>query len=304
VALQPALLDLAPSAVPITKPPFGTGPAVAPPQPALDFREGKPSLRLRANSQILTRTTGRLGIFDYSLNPYVGCGFGCSYCYASFFQPDPERFETWGKWVDAKTGAVETILRTRNLKGKRIYMSSATDPYQPVEARLGLTRRILEALSNPERQPRLVVQTRGPLVTRDIDLLTRFEHVRVNVSITTDSEDVRMAFEPACASIQRRLEAVARLHDAGIKTAVCIAPMLPIEDPAAFARRIKQTGSDHVGFGWFHFSDRPFAASTRPEAVRMLDAWGWNEDSYRRTQTELKSRLARLESSGEAWLPV
>lgn len=273
-----------------------------PPEVA-DPQDAPAKLRLLERSQVLTRTSGRLAVFHYSLNPYVGCGFACSYCYASFFQPDPERFRTWGKWVDAKIHAAETLLRARDLKGKRVYMSSATDPYQPVEARLGLTRRILEVLSSPERQPRLVVQTRGPLVTRDIDLLSRFEHVRVNVSVTTDSESVRKSYEPACASIDRRLEAVARLHDAGIRTAVCIAPMLPIENPERFARMVRESGADAVGFGWFHYSERPFAASTRTEALELSKAMGWNESGYRRTRAELERQLGKL-ADPSAWTPV
>ncbi len=255
---------------------------------------GRAGVRFLERSQVLTRPTGRLAAFDYSLNPYVGCGFGCSYCYASFFQPDPERFETWGKWVDVKRNAAEAVRSARNLKGKRVMMSSATDPYQPIESVIELTREILEALSEPDRQPRLYVQTRSPLVTRDLDILRRFEDVRVNMSVTTDSERVRKAFEPACASIERRLQAVAEVRRAGIPANVWVSPMLPIENPARFARRILETGASGVSTSWFHFSDRPFASSTRPEAVRLLEEWKWNEAEHRKAAAELRRHLGGL----------
>ena len=123
---------------------------------------------------------------------HFGCGFACTYCFASFFQPEQERFDSWGQWIDIKSNAAELLKKKRDLKGARIFMSSATDPYQPLEMRTGLTRSLVEIMADPLRQPRLVVQTRSPLVTRDLDLLKQFKHVRVNMSITTDDEDVRI----------------------------------------------------------------------------------------------------------------
>ena len=82
-----------------------------------------------------------------------------------------------------------------------------TDPYQPVERTLELTRDLLRELAD-HHQPRLVVQTRSPLVTRDLDLLVRFEHVQVNVTVTTDDDEVRRAFEPSCPNNRVRLKAV------------------------------------------------------------------------------------------------
>ena len=101
--------------------------------------------------------------------------------------------------MTVKENALALLERKRRstLLGKTIYMSSVTDPYQPIEKRLGLTRELLRILAE-RYQPRLVIQTRSPLVTRDVDLLRRFEHVQVNMTITTDSEEVRRAFEPTC----------------------------------------------------------------------------------------------------------
>ena len=159
--------------------------------------------------QILTPGAGYLSAYDYSLNPYVGCAFGCSYCYAAFFAP-VDKQASWGDWVRVKQNAVLRLTRMRRpLVGKTVYMSSATDPYQPIERRLELTRSLLPILAN--KGARLVVQTRSPLVVRDIDLLQLFDQVCVNFSVTTDSEDIRRVFEPRNPPIADRFEAATRV---------------------------------------------------------------------------------------------
>ena len=78
---------------------------------------------------ILTKATGFIGGFDYTLNPYSGCAFGCSYCYAAFFPRDPELRDNWGHWVKVKQNALGKLQRMRTpLAGKQVYMSSVTDP--------------------------------------------------------------------------------------------------------------------------------------------------------------------------------
>ncbi|HEY3781373.1 MAG TPA: radical SAM protein [Fimbriimonadaceae bacterium] len=248
--------------------------------------------------QILTKAGGSLRWFDYSLNPYIGCGFGCSYCFASFFQPDEERFNSWGKWIEVKDNAVELLKRHRHLKDAKIFMSSATDPYQPLEAKVGLTRRLVEVMSDPLRQPRLVVQTRGPLVTRDIDLLKRFRNVRVNMSITTGTDAIRRRFEPSCASIERRLEAIKEVKMAGLKTSVCICPMLPVEDPEAFALRLKAVNADHYVAAFFHSTDRAFAANTRENAWLLSKEYGWDKDAFKATVARMQKVLPQLNNTG------
>jgi|SRR5579862_3604219 len=253
---------------------------------------GATAIGLRPGSKVLSVAKGMIaGAFDYSLNPYIGCGFACSYCYAANFVADEKRKLDWGKWVDIKTDAAQQIARA-DLRGKRVFMSSATDPYQPLEQRVRLTRRILEVLV--PKQPNLSVQTRSPLVTRDIDLLSRLEQVRVNMSITTDSDEVRKAFEPSCASIDRRFEALEQVSAAGIHVNVCISPMLPIENPRRFADRILSLKPARVYAGFFHTSGRQFAAATRPEAFEVMKRLGWTREGYLRTLRELCGYLPML----------
>ena len=169
---------------------------------------------------ILTAASGFIRRYRYTLNPYSGCRFACEYCYARAFAPTPEKRETWGEWVSAKQNAAALIAKAcrdgKLLSGDAVYMSSATDPYQPAEARLGVTRAILEAMLAAGVQPRLTVQTRSPIAARDIDLFQRFEHIRVNFTITTDSERVRLRYEPSAPAIHAGLRAARSLVEAGV----------------------------------------------------------------------------------------
>ncbi len=249
----------------------------------------------RTRSQVLSKGGVQYLGCDYSLNPYVGCGFGCSYCYAAFFVADEQKREDWGRWVDVKLDAERQIANT-DLKGKKILMSTATDAYQPLEAKVGLTRRLVELLSDPKRQPKLRVQTRSPLVTRDIDLFKRFESVRVNMSITTDSDEIRKRFEPSCASIERRFEGIAQIAQAGIPIGISICPTLPIIDPEAFGKRIANLNPKVVFTGIFHQAKRDFQASTRKPALDLAKEYGWNEMEYSKTIAILRTHLPGLRS--------
>lgn len=262
---------------------------------------GGASVRSIETTNLLTPGNGRTAAFDFTLNPYRGCSFACSYCYAAFFVAEDELRENWGQWVEVKIRAIEA-LRHRNLDGRTIYMSSATDPYQPLEAKIELTREIVELLAGAGA--RLVVQTRSPLVARDIDLFSQFKHVKVNMSITSDDDEVRQRFEPACASIGRRIEAVARLKDAGIKTSVCISPMLPMKDPEGFGRRMAKLGVDHLTTSWFHMNDRSFAAGTRDPALALLEETGWTYEQYCRARELVKRGFGRKSTSDQAFGPV
>ena len=272
----------------------------APTLPEIPSKFGNVEVRQNQRSRGLHAGVGSLAGYDYVLNAYRGCAFGCSYCYAAFFVPDLDQRGTWGNWIEVKTGVLDEVEAAWQLRGKRLYMSSATDPYQPIERQLGLTRSILELLADPVRQPMLTIQTRGPLVTRDIDLLKQLEHVRVSMSITTDSEQIRKQFEPGCASIPRRLEAVRELVAAGIRTRVCVSPMLPIENPEAFAETLMATGVDQVVTSPFHATARDYSANTREGALKIAAAVGWKRENYLETVTRLRKCLPILMSWEDA----
>jgi DNA repair photolyase len=268
--------------------------------PAVPKRIGAAQVVVTDSRHLLNAGKGRTSDYDFTLNPYRGCTFGCAYCFAAFFVPDDARREAWGSWVEAKTEAV-AALRRRDLGNKRIFMSTATDPYQPIEAKLRLTRSILEELLR--QQARVMVQTRSPFVAADIDLLRRFRHLRVNVSVTTDSDAVRRKFEPHCASIERRLETLRELKANGIRIGLCLSPMLPMEDPERFGRMLRELDPHHATTAWFHFSQRAFASSTREKAIRLLEESGWTRADFDRCVAAVRREFPALTTFGEGFRP-
>lgn len=171
--------------------------------------------------------------FEASINPYRGCENGCPYCYA---RPTHEflglsaglDFETK---IFVKEKAPELLrakLMLRSWKPTPLALSGVTDPYQPIERRLKLTRRVLDVLAE-FRNPVIVI-TKNHLVTRDVDLLAALaEHdaVCVYLSVTTLDATLARTMEPRTSSPERRLEAIATLARAGIPTGVLVAPIVP-----------------------------------------------------------------------------
>jgi DNA repair photolyase len=261
-------------------------------------------MELIESRSIFSPATGfiRRGGFDWTCNPYLGCTFGCNYCYAAFLPQNRRPVREWGRWLTAKRNAAELARRqAHKVAGQSVYMSSVTDPYQSAERSLMLTRGILEALV--PHQPRLVVQTRGPLVIRDIDLLMQFESLRVNLSIPTDSERVRRQFEPKAPSLERRWEAARELRAAGVPVGVCVTPTLPIEDVDAFARRLADFRPDVLVCQDFHDAEGKFGADTGEGARRLLADIGWGPGDYRRFVERLRQDLTLFEAEAGFFPP-
>jgi DNA repair photolyase len=253
---------------------------------------------------IFSAATGfiRRGGFDWTCNPYLGCSFGCIYCYAMFLPQNRRPREDWGKWLQAKVNAVEVARKQApKVAGQAVYLSSVTDPYVPAERSLCLTRGILEAMA--PYQPRLLVQTRGPLVVRDIDVLKQFRSVRVNMSIPTDSEAVRQAFEPKAPPLERRWQALAEVKASGLPVGVCVTPMLPLENVEAFVERLAAFRPDVLVTQHFHDSGGGFGADTGEAARRLLAERRWTEDDYRRCVERLRRHLHVYEAEGGFFPP-
>ncbi|TDL75844.1 radical SAM protein [Rhodococcus qingshengii] len=187
------------------------------------------------SKNILTEAKGYLDVgFTHSLNPYSGCAFSCTYCYVREMPIQKFKETPWGEWLNIKTNAAvnyrKEILKLRKKNNPvNIFMSSATDPYQPIEREANITRRILEEMiENPPDF--LQIQTRGPLITRDIDLIVKLKEkckVLVSITIETDREDIKKIFAPNAPGIKLRLKALKEVHDAGIMTQASISPVLP-----------------------------------------------------------------------------
>lgn len=166
-------------------------------------------------------------IYPYVLNPYTGCQHGCSYCYARFMKRVTGHKEPWGEFVDVKINAAD-LLRAEIKKKKkrgRVWVSGVCDPYQPLEAKYRLTRQCLEILA--QNHWPVIIQTRSPLVLRDMDIIKDAQDFEVGFSVTTADDRIRKLFEPGAPPIRDRIQALDDLHKAGIRTYAMIAPVLP-----------------------------------------------------------------------------
>jgi DNA repair photolyase len=171
--------------------------------------------------------------FNWTLNPYRGCEHGCIYCYA---RPDHERlgmscgldFETKIVAKPEAPAMLERALAKASWQGEPIVMAGVTDPYQPIERKLRITRGCLEVMARCKQPVSFVTKNR--LVTRDLDLLRELAAhrvVRVAVSITTLDAALAGEMEPRAASPQHRLETVRLLTEAGVPAMVMVAPIVP-----------------------------------------------------------------------------
>jgi DNA repair photolyase len=238
----------------------------------------------RRTKRALTPTGGYLIGFSHSLQPYVGCEFSCHYCYVrelAVQRANPYQLP-WSEWISPKTDVPDRLRREAErgaTRSARIFCSSATDPYVPLERRLGLTRGCLEVL---EAHPPalLVVQTRSPFVVRDAALLARLPSAIASLSITTDDDRVRRLLEPNAPSIARRIETLARLRAAGVRTQAAVSPLLP-GDPERLARRLEPV-ADRVVIDDFFRGDGAGGRRSR-RALERLRAAGfasWAEPGY------------------------
>lgn len=220
------------------------------PLPVLDQRErGTRFIEWEVRSVLNTPATTRMGY--WSINPYVGCEFGCSYCYArethryaleradsrtdgkADGRPDAlPAFEAFEKEILVKAGIGDVLARTLDptkLKGSSLVIGTATDPYQPAERKFRVTRQILERLK-AYRGLCIGIITKSPLVTRDIDVLQQLSQVHevsVNISLATASASLARRLERRSPIPSARLRALKTLVQGGIHAGLLVAPILP-----------------------------------------------------------------------------
>ena len=134
--------------------------------------------------------------------------------------------ESWGDFVDVKINAPDLLTEEIEKKKKgTVWMSGVCDPYQPLEAKYKLSRKCLDIFVKNDWP--VVVQTRSPLVLRDMDIFIKSKIIEVGLSITTSNDEIRKVFEPSAPSIMERLRTIETLHQNGIQAYVMIAPILP-----------------------------------------------------------------------------
>jgi DNA repair photolyase len=195
--------------------------------------------------------------FDQSINPYRGCAHGCVFCYArpshAYLGMSPGiDFETKLIYKPDAANLLREELSKPGYQCKFIMLGSNTDPYQPVEKQLRVTRSILEVLAET-RHP-VAITTRSSLLLRDLDLLAPMAAqglVNIVYSITTFDPELKRHLEPRSASAAARLHAIRALRDAGVPVAVLAAPMIPAVNDAeleTILERAAQAGATHAGY--------------------------------------------------------
>ena len=239
---------------------------------------------------VLNRVTGMP--FHWSINPYRGCSHACVFCYArrTHWFMDEDGVNEWSSRIFVKANAPVVLrqeLARPAWKRELVALGTATDPYQPIEGRYRITRRILEALRD-FRTPVSIV-TRSPLILRDLDVLTdmaRRVEVTVCVSIATTDPDLARQIEPTVAPPAQRLRTVEALAASGVRTGVLLAPVLPAltdrrEDLAAVIEAAGQAGASFVGHRVLYLGDVTRDAFLRFLAARYPDLVPHYRQMYR-----------------------
>ncbi len=163
-----------------------------------------------------------LPVSDYSVNPYIGCTHSCKYCYASFMKRFTNHKEPWGTFVDIKYW--EPIKNPQKCAGKELFIGSVTDPYMPLEEKYKRTRCLLEEIKGSDCK--ITIATKSDLILRDLDLIKTFKKARVSWSINTLDEQFRSEMDNSI-SIERKIKAMKKFHEAGIRTTCFISPIFP-----------------------------------------------------------------------------
>jgi DNA repair photolyase len=200
-------------------------------------------------SEIQCKTAlSRSGIYgwQFTINPYRGCEHSCKYCYA----PNILRVSrsTWGSFVDVKKN-IPTILskELKRTKPALVGISSVTDPYQPLEEKYKVTLYCLEQLQK-NKFPISII-TKSPLILRDIDVLKKFEHSEITISISTLDDSISRILEPKAPTIKQRLDALTKLSAEGFNTYAFLGPLLPIlntENVSEMISRVADTGVNTI----------------------------------------------------------
>lgn len=205
----------------------------------------------------------------------------------------PEDWKNWGQFTTLKTNSAELVARATTDR-QIIYCSPLVDPYQPAERVHPLMPAILEAIRH--KPPCVfVIQTRGPLIVRDMRLLQEVAQVtrlRISFSITTDRDDVRRHYEPHCESNDVRLEAIRRLRDAGLDVYATLAPLLPCNPERLAAMSIEASRRKLIGDPLHVREAKPHGATTRRAALEIARRFGECDWFNAQFQQQMLYRIA------------
>lgn len=250
--------------------------------------------------------------YTHSLSWAAGCGYGKLYCGAfCYAQMLPNwhfarrKGEGWGEALIVKRNAAELLdaqlARAGNRRDMRVFMSPVTDPYQPIERKLRLTRRCLEVFARYEELDLLLIQTRGLAVLEDLDLIARIPYAWLGMSIETDRVD--LPYGPSGPQAVRRLAAVKAAVQRGIKAQIAVSPCLPHSPD--FARRLLDTGAERIVIDTFAIGDGSGGRRTGKSPFAALADYDWRDDSSaRRLYEQLSAHHGAVAWSGRGFAGI
>lgn len=224
-------------------------------------------------------TASKLPDADYVINPYVGCTHKCIYCYAEFMKRFTNHTkEDWGDFLDIKL--TDKPIRVEKIGEASVLFGSVTDAYNPYEKKYKLTRKILsEFIGSPAR---VEILTKSDLVTRDIDILKQISDLRVGISLNSLDDSFRKRTEPYASNIERRIEALKVLHNAGVKTYLFMSPIFPeITKFTDIIERVKPFADS------FYFENLNLRAGYLPRVLNFITE---NYPEYTATYDEIYRR--------------
>jgi len=297
--------------------------ASSPPANTRRKSEERPEYFFLPVKSILNRCDSKRVPFEWTINPYRGCEFGCKYCYArythEYMELDGSEFE---KKIYVKKDAApllahdisrkysHTSERSGGEKPDHIAIGTATDPYQPAEREHGVTRACLEELAKREGMSISII-TKSNQIVRDIDVLTKIaarSSLQIDITVTTMRARLARLLEPRAPRPDLRLEAVKELHEAGLAVGVSASPLLPgITDGEgeleAVAAAAKEAGAEWFFSGVLFLMPAsakqflPFVREKFPRLAKQYEQWyaknGYAPEEYRRKAAERVARIRR-----------
>jgi DNA repair photolyase len=223
-------------------------------------------------------------VYPYAINPYTGCQHGCSYCYARFTKRFSGHREPWGEFVDVKINAPDLLrVEIRKKRRGKVWMSGVCDPYQPLGKKYELSRKCLEILG--QHNWPVVIQTRSPLVLRDLDVIRQARDFEVGLTVTTADDDIGKLFEPNSPPIGDRVRTLDEFHRVGVRTYAMIAPILPGAEalPELLAGKVDYVLVDRLNYHYADWVYRKYGLEDRR-----------NDEFFQRMGRELATRFGKL----------
>jgi DNA repair photolyase len=224
--------------------------------------------------------------YTHSLSWAIGCGFGHLYCGAyCYAQKLPNWLysrregEGWGDALIVKENAPQLLerrlARARDRSRLRIFMSPVTDPYQPIERKLRLTRRCLEGFARYDDLDLLLIQTRAPAAVDDLDLMARIPYAWLSVTLETDRGD--LPYGPTRSHVERRFELIRQAAARGLRTQIAVSPCLPYSRD--FADRLLESGAERIVIDTFAMGDGSRGGRTASSPFAQVADYDWRDNS-------------------------